>query len=363
MKRMIVCLTALGLIACLLFLRPQAPSGSLPGVPDSSRELLRIWTISSIGGGQAWLKAVLKQFEKSHPGVMTYLRTVPADELVREDAVLPDLVLYLPGDLTDPSMFAPLSGVLAADEALLRCGRWRGQQFGLPLCWGGYVLTIDESLEPENAVTPAPTTLLGRPAETTDPAATPTPGYPLAAAATADEAIQAPAGASLFALGLTIPELPSLPESIGAMTPADVYRHYLAHRCASAMLTSGQLVALESLAGSGSASAFRTMVADTVVTDQVWLGSIVSGASPRAAELLGMLTGRDAQKLLAEQGLHPVQFSLRLYPGGVPLLLDRAASRSFTAINAFAPRQATEQAARLYLQGACSLDEALLPLI
>ena len=363
MKRRLICLIALGVIGWLIWFRPSAPSGGLPGIPDSSRELLRIWTVSSIGGGQAWLKAALKQYEQTHPGIMTYLRSVPASELTCEDAVLPDLVLYMPGDLTDPSMFSQLSGVLSAEEALLRCGRWRGQQVGLPLCWGGYVLAIDESLEPGIATTPAPTTLLGRPAATVDPGATPTPGYPLEAASAADEALQAPAGAALFALGLILPEVPTLPASFGTLHSTEVYQRYLSHRCASAVLTTGQLVALEGLVSSGKAAAFRTLVADTVITDQVWLASIVQGASPQAAELLGELTDHDAQKLLAAQGLHPVQFSLRLYPSGVPLLLDRAASRSFTAVNAYVPRADVERASRLYSQGACSLDDALLPLI
>lgn len=364
MKRVLPCLLALALTAALLLFRPGPGGDPLPGVPDGSRELVRIWCVSSIGGGQAWLKAALRRYEQTHPGVMTYLRTVAADELTAPDAVLPDLVLYMPGDLTDPSLFAPLSGALTADEPLLRCGRWQGQQLGLPLCWGGYVLVLNSSLDPASAVTPAPTTLLGRPAATNAPDATPTPGFPLEAALRADEPVQAPSGAALFALGLTLSDArPPLPEHIGTMSAADVYQRYLAHGCASAMLTTGQLTALQGLAAAGKADAYRVMVPDTVVTDQIWLGSIVRGSSPRTAEVLSWLADTDAQRLLADQELHPAQAALRLYAAVTPLLLDRAAARSLTCINAYMPRADTAQAARLYLQGAYSLDEALLPLI
>ena len=63
-----------------------------------------------MGGGESWLRACLKEWEAAHPGVMTYLRAVSAEELVREDAVLPDILLYTPGDLTTPeALFTPLS--------------------------------------------------------------------------------------------------------------------------------------------------------------------------------------------------------------------------------------------------------------
>lgn len=363
MKRRIICLLALLITAALLLVRLPGTVERLPGVQRGERELLRIWMISAPGGGQAWLTQTLRGYERAHPGVMTYLRTVTAEELTRPDAVLPDVVLYMPGDLTNPDAFAPLAGELAADEALLRCGRWRGQQLGLPLCWSGYVLVISAALDPTQAATPAPTTLLGKPAVTEAPSPTCTPGFPLAAAAKFPEPLQAPAGAALFALALMPDVCPALPENFGMLSTAEVYQRYLSGKCPAAMLTGGQLVALEGLAADGKAPAFRVMAPETVITDQVWLGSVVQGASPHAAELLGWLTARDAQKLLADQGLHPAQSSLRLYAAGAPALLDRAAERSLTAINAYIPAEDVLRAARRAFQGDCTLDEALLPLI
>lgn len=363
MNRRIVCILALAVTAVVLLVQPGAPQKGLPGVDDADRELLRVWVVSAIGGGQAWLTSALRSYEREHPGVMTYLRSVQAEELTAMDAVLPDLVIYMPGDVTDPSLFAPLSGAFEADEALLRCGRWQGRQMAVPLCWTGYLLAVSASLDP-SAPTPAPTALLGRPAVTQSAATTPSPGYPLTAANQTDEALQAALGAPLFALCL-LPEVrPSLPASFGTFTQAEVYQRYLASSCASAVLTGGQVLALEGLAAAGKAPAFRVMAPDTVITDQVWLGSIPKSASPLAAELLGWLTGQTSQRLLSAQALHPASSALRLYPVGAPaLLLDRAAARSLTAINAFIPREDVHISADQAFRGLISLDEALLPLI
>lgn len=362
MKKRIICLLAL-ILTTALVLRPSGQTMTqLPGVSSSDRELIRIWTVSAIGGGQAWLTKALRAYEKAHPGVMTYLRTVSAAELSEPDAVLPDLVLYMPGDVTDPSGFADLSGMFAMDEPLLRCGRWRGAQKGLPLCWGAYVLAVSASLDPA-AATPAPTPILGRPAQTLAPEQTAAPGYPLEAANLAAEALQAPGGAALFTLALLPDVRPRLPQSFGTLTSAAVYARYAAGGCASAVLTTGQLVALEALASGGKASAFRVIVPDTVITDQVWLGSVVNGASPRAAEVLGYLADREAQRMLEAQGLHPALNGLRLYALGTPALVDRAAACSLTAINAFVPAADVAVSADQTFRGVTTLDEALLPLI
>lgn len=361
--------TLLILLAALLLPRLMTSNADIPGLTSAERVLLRIWVVDSPGGGQAWLKGQLKAFEKQHPGISTYLRTVSAGELISPDAILPDVVFYMPGDVTTPqSLFLPLSGDVVAQgrsairEALLRCGRWQTRQYGLPLCYGAWVLAIDSALEPGSAATPAPTTLLGRPAAT-QPASTAEPGYPLDAAAQADCPLQAPGGAALFTLGLLLEELPPLPEDFGTLTSQEVYSAFQRRACATAMLTTGQEMAFASLTSSGSGFPYRTLAAEEVITDQVWLASITADAPREAALLLSHLTTTDAQKALAAQGLHTIRDDLTLYAAGIAARVEQAARHALSAINAYIPQADAASAAWQFFQGRMTLDEALAPLL
>ena len=365
LRRALLCLAALLLAAALGWLllhtavhSPAALSGG------QERTLLRIWTVSAVGGGESWLKEQLRLFERKHPGVMTYLRAVSPDELTNPEAVLPDLVLYTPGTFAAPEeYFAPLAAPGALREPLLRCGRWKGQQYGLPLCWGGYVLCIDGALEPEGASTPAPTTLLGRPAATPEASASPQ-SYPYEAAMAAAVPLAAPGGCGTLALCCLLEQSlrPPLPE--GFASPAEVYAAFRSRSCASAVLTTGQLTALTSLASSGKGFAYRVMVPGQVITDQIWLGSVIRGAEDSAApELLAFLTGREAQQGLSSQGLYPALSGLTLYFSGAEGAIEAAAARSLTAVNAYvSPADVCAAGWQVYT-GQTGLSEALLPLL
>lgn len=357
---------ALALTAALALSLPAVfrQDSPVPGLTAGSRTLLRIWVTSAPGGAQAWLTGQLKAFEKAHPGVMTYLRTVSPEEAQEPGAVLPDIILYMPGDLTSPQeLFTPLTGPFAAREALLRAGRWRGAQYGLPLCWGAWVLAIDSALEPGAALTPAPTTLLGRPAATTAPSAA--PGYPREAASAADCALQSPGGAALLSLQciLAPDDRPPLPEDLAQRTPAEVYAAFQARQCATAMLTTGQATAFTSLVSGGKGFPFRIMTPAEIVTDQVWMASLTPSAPEEAAALLTFLTGSDAQQALISQGLHTVREDLTLYAAGFSAEVEQAGQRGLSAVNAYLPAQEVQSAAWQALQGTLDLSEALLPLL
>lgn len=351
MKRRLLCLAALCCTGAVLYFfqwsRP-APE-QLPGVQAPERQLLRIWLVSAPGGGESWLRTCLKEWEKAHPGVMTFLRTVGADELDREGAVPPDVLLYSPGDLSSPqNSFAVLTGISGIREELLRTGRWQGQQYGLPLCYAGYALAIDSALEPSPAHTPAPTTLLGRPAET-PPQAAEAPGLPEGVS------VLPPEGCGLFALGTILPHRPDLEAQ--PLPHRDVYQRFLARQCGAALLTTGQVTAL------GSGIPYRIVTGNEVITDQVFLASLMPGATPAAAQLLADLTSPPYQRRLTAQGLHTVRDDLRLYAAGTEGLIEAAAAQGLTCINAYVPRADVSAAAWQYWQGQCSLEQALLPLI
>ncbi|MGN0792890.1 MAG: hypothetical protein ACI4MG_00275 [Aristaeellaceae bacterium] len=357
---------ALALTAALMLALPAVlkRDSRVPGLEGTERILLRIWVTGSPGGAQSWLTGQLKVWEKQHPGNLTYLRAVSPDALAAPDAVLPDIVLYLPGDIARPQeLFAPLSGSLTAREELLRAGRWKGTSYGLPLCWGAWVMAIDSALEPGSAATPAPTTLLGRPAATAVPDATP-PGYP-SAAAEADCPLQSPGGAALLSMLCILrdDERPPLPENFAQLTAAEVYSAFQSHGCATAMLTTGQATAFTALTSAGKGFAFRIMVPGEIVTDQVWMASLTPDAPPQAAALLAFLTSAEAQQVLAAQGLHTVRDDLTLYAAGFSAEVEQAARYALSAVNAYLPLQEVQSAAWQALQGTLGFSEALLPLL
>ena len=359
---------------CLLLLAGRQAVRShvqhkIPSLAAKERTLLRIWAINAPGGAQQWIKQQLKLFEKRQPGVSTYLRTVSAQELSLPDAVLPDVILYMPGDIQDPSaFFVPLSGETAArggllQETLLRCGRWRNVQYGLPLCWGAWVLAIDSTLEPGSASTPAPTTLLGRPAATSGSATTPEPGYPLSAAMKADCALQSPGGTALFSLGLMLDQPPPLPDNFGTLPSGAVYDAFRKRECVTAVLTTGQAAAFSALTAGGNGFPHRIMTAEEIITDQVWLASVTPDAPPAAALLLSFLASADAQKALVSQELHTVRRDLVLYTSGTAARVEQTARKALCAVNAYIPAAEVHAAAWQYFTRQLTLDEALLPLL
>ncbi|MBQ7848151.1 MAG: hypothetical protein IJ343_00305 [Clostridia bacterium] len=365
LRRVLVLIPLAVTVAVLLALpRVLRAPEPVPGLEGGDRTLLRIWLMGSPGGAQSWLTQQLRRWEKQHPCVTTYLRAVAPEEAQSPEAVLPDMILYMPGDLNNPAGgLQPLACPDGLREELLRCGRWQGEQLGLPLCWGAWVLAVDSALEPGTALTPAPTTLLGKPAATSSPTAS--PGYPLAAAAAADCPIQSPGGMALFSLQLLLPpgERPPFPDDLAQKTSASVYADWQARRCASAMLTTGQATAFTALVSGGKGFPFRILVPEEIVTDQVWLASLTADAPAEAASLLAFLTGPEAQQALAAQGLHTVRDDMTLYTAGFSARVEQAAGTGLSAVNAYLPAPSVHSAAWQSLQGTIRFSQALLPLL
>ncbi|MBQ8312993.1 MAG: hypothetical protein IJX84_07310 [Clostridia bacterium] len=352
--RPLLCIIALLLTGVVIwFALSAAPAReSIPGTDAAQRRLVRIWVCSSVGGGESWLRDCLKTWEKQNPGAMTFLRTVSPEEITKEDAVLPDILLYTPGAITAPQdAFMPLSNITGIREPLLRAGRWQMQQYGLPLCYAGYALAIDSAAEPQLAATPAPTTLLGKPAATLNPDATATPGLPQGVT------LIAPKGCGLFTLGCLLTERPALAEDFATTDPADIYRRFQARQATAALLTTGQITALNGV------FPFRVITPSEVITDQVWLASIFPGADDAAAELLQYLTSAESQRKLSKQSLHTVREDLRLYATGTEALMETAAARALTVINAYIPAADVEAAAWQFFHGREGISEALMPLL
>lgn len=365
-RRKSVILLALAAIMLLLIALPRVSrmDAGVPGLDSRQRTLLRIWVVSSPGGGQNWLNQQLREWQKQHPAVMTYLRSVTPDVLLDPNAIQPDILLFMPGALEKPAgLLAPVDAPGSIREELLRCCQQKDVQFAIPLCWGGYVLAIDSTLEPGSASTPAPAPLLGKPSAAAEP-----PGampYPLEAARASACPLQCPAGAALFSLCtlLAPDERPPLPPGFATLDTAAVYAAFRSRACSTAMLTTGQATAFTSLTSAGKGFPFRIMVPDGIVTDQVWLAGVTPDAGSAAEELLRFLVSADAQKALSAQGLHTVRDDLRLYSAGFSAETEAAGRRSLQAINAFLPAEQVHSAAWQAFQGRISINVALRPLL
>lgn len=362
--RTVICLAALSITALLVLLVPPlvagvGPEEGLPGAESVPRQLLRVWVTSAPGGGMRWLEKRLTAYEKVHPGTTVYVRQVTVEQCLAPDGPGPDVLLFMPGELTAPeTILTPISAAPEAEEALLRCGRWQGRQYAVPLCWAAWVVAVDSAWDDVPEQTPQPTTLLGRPAPTPDVSPSALPGYPLERADAADIPLLAPGGSGMFTLAQMLPpgKRPTTGSTFGVLDSAGVYQAFRGRKCASALVTTGQVTALESAAATGRAFAFRTMVPEEIITDQVWLAG---AGSDRGGELIGALMSRESQRALAEQGLYGVDGQQALYTSGFGAQVEAAARRGLTAINAFIGAEKAAQAAWQAWQGSVSVAEAL----
>lgn len=344
-KKIIICALSvlLLILSGVLAFYLHGQNRPIAGLSGDNRTLLRVWMLHSPGGAARWVETQLSAYERQHPGVLIYLRQVSADELTAEENLLPDVVLYRPGDIPDPDgLFLPISGDAPIFAGLLSGGR----QVAYPLCWGAWVLAVDSAYDPQTAATPAPMTLLGRPSSTLSPEQTPAL-FPLEKADAANCPLLSPGGCALYALReIFVNQAYPRWTNDFAQQPSDtVYQRFREQKCASAMLTTGQVVAFSGLTSAGKGFPFRVMVGRTVTTEQVLLSSICAGAQDGAADLLSFLVSRGAQEQLVHQGLFSVREDLALYPSGWAAEVEQAARRAIVMPDAFQSDEALRQKA------------------
>ena len=342
--RILLSVLALLAAAAGLVLLSGSPA-PIAGLSGDGRTLLRVWLMHAPGGAAKWLDAQISAYERQHSGTAVYLRQVSPAELHAAEAVQPDIVLYMPGDVQQPEVFfAPLISDAPLFSGLWACGQRQGQQLAMPLCWGAWVLALDSAYDDQPAATPAPTTLLGHSAASPEPTAA---GFPRAKANAADCPLLSSGGCALYALReiFAEEEFPRWTADFAQLQADVVYQRFRARQCASAMLTTGQVTAFSDFVRAGKGFPFRVMTARTVVTDQVLLGSLSAQAQSGAAEFLAFLTSRAAQEQLARQGLFSAREDLSLYPTGWAAAIEAAARRAIDAPDAFQTAEALWQKA------------------
>jgi len=125
-KKIIICALSvlLLILSGVLAFYLHGQNRPIAGLSGDNRTLLRVWMLHSPGGAARWVETQLSAYERQHPGMLIYLRQVSADELTAEESLLPDVVLYRPGDITDPDgLFLPISGDAPIFAGLLSGGR------------------------------------------------------------------------------------------------------------------------------------------------------------------------------------------------------------------------------------------------
>jgi|GEM_PF-876157 len=147
-------LTALILTAILLYLMPGLVRGRLNDTGGRMDERLRpapartlvVWVISDAAEDRKLLSTLCSAFEKEQKGLHVYLRRVDAEELYAQDAVLPDVLMHVTGEITaSEEILLPLHMPDGMPELLASSGRSKGVQYALPLWYSPNVLSLPRS--------------------------------------------------------------------------------------------------------------------------------------------------------------------------------------------------------------------------
>lgn len=201
-------------------------------------QMLTIWLISDAAESKKHLNEQIALFEKQNAGVRVYLRRADAEELFTDGAVLPDVVLFSPGVITDPARaLLPIDAthVGCASDGLT-AGRSAGVQYAVPLWYAPSVLAVPSVFFPTEAI-PLPSPKQSSFFDLSTPAPTPAPNVD------SDESVSLPS-ADLIPWG-------ELLESSALTAPKGIDLIQLLSMCPSAM----RPALIASLTGLSSASA------------------------------------------------------------------------------------------------------------
>lgn len=268
------CAAALGCFPMLL----RMPGGAGPA--QAQRTLLTAWVYGDGLNASPWIRKQAAAYQKSHPGVHIWVRTVTAADmaLVAEDPshAAPDLLFFMAG-----------AGVDAAQVRQVQ-----------PVCMAGYVLVM----QAKEGATAAPTSLFGvTPTPEKAAIATPVPRNLWPQPMAADDALgayflqqmDAPGGAQL------LPQA-ALEEAFGQGSVQ------------AALLSTVQLRALQAQ-GVGT-----QLLCAAQGSDLVLHGAVLRSAQPQAEAALAHFVSPQAQYALRDSWLFSAQ-QAPLYGAGTPI--------------------------------------------
>jgi len=312
----ILCLLLTALLLALLVwqapvLRKRFPinrEGSI--VKQGWQGVLRVWVCQDWSSGtMAWLSKQASAFEKSHKGVHVSLRRVTADVWKNPDVVLPDLLIFSPGMIEEPEGFLyPLAGATNFYEEALRAGRWRGEQYAIPVSLGGYIVLVNEALWPEGTALSSPSGLKNQ------------PRYALHCAQNGGLAAMGGWGEGIDAVRKF-----KLPQQFGQTTSDQAYSAFVSGSVAALIcpVDTARKFAAREAAGKG--FKFRVETQLSGFTDLILMAGRVRSTPDTARDsladqLLWALTEPEAQKTITNYGMLPASTSVSHVGAETPTL-------------------------------------------
>ena len=163
MNRRLTILSALLATALLLYSMPGLLTRHLSSTgrtddrlkPAKARTMV-VWVTSWMEEDRKLIASLCTAFEKQQPGLRIYLRRVDAHELSLPDAVLPDVVLHVTGDISAPEDgLIPVAHSAEMPDVKAASGCLQGRQYGIPLWYSPMVFSVPKAwYVPENQQEP-----------------------------------------------------------------------------------------------------------------------------------------------------------------------------------------------------------------
>ncbi|MBR2923795.1 MAG: hypothetical protein IKC28_02090 [Clostridia bacterium] len=105
-----------------------------------------VWVTSWMEEDRKLIASLCTAFEKQRPGLRIYLRRADAQELSAPDAVLPDVVLHVTGDISSPTDgLMPMALPEEMQSGRAASGCCQGRQYGIPLWYSPMVFSVPKA--------------------------------------------------------------------------------------------------------------------------------------------------------------------------------------------------------------------------
>lgn len=281
---------------------PSAP----PLYEGTPRRVLRIWLIEGWTGSDAFVTKQAAAFEKEFAGVSVRVRRAQPEELQSAEAVLPDLLLYEPGVLSDPqALLTPVVGETGIRPEIEASGRFRDVLYGVPLCMGGYCALTNTAYADgawaQEAIAGAMRKAEGKKQRQVYALQIPSDGARCFSAAALCM------GEASEGILSRLPEGAAAPDALGA-SAQKAYQDFTQGSAAILLCTQREVRRFAALREAGKGFEFTVTAPERPYTDMLLLGSVLKGApqGELAVAFLSRLLLEENQKALGGYGLFPV---------------------------------------------------------
>ena len=308
MRRTVFCALALAVTALFvlgaqrLLAVPSAP----PLYEGTPRRVLRIWLVEGWTGSDAWVMKQAAAFEKENAGVSVRVRRAQPEELQSAQAVLPDLLLYEPGVLSDPQgLLTPVVGDTGIRAEVEASGRFRDVLYGVPLYMGGYCALTNTAYADgswtQEAIAGAMRAAEGKKQRQVYALQIPADGMRCFSAAALCM------GEASEGLLSRLPEGALAPDAFGA-SAQKAYQDFTMGGAAMVLCTQREVRRFAALREAGKGFVFTVTAPSRAYTDLLLLGSVLKGApqGDLAVAFLSRLLLEENQRSLGGYGLFPV---------------------------------------------------------